>query len=1169
MSNRPKIFVLCSCLLALPCGRSAISQQSDEQLTDELIIPRASSRDTTIMLPSKQLIPASLKVFLDSLQLKDSIDYIYIAPENAVRIFLSGLSLDTGGAATPWRNIRLSFNRTDPALRRYYRRRSPQPLGDGMKAVSERIDPPARAFSPDDLFGPEIEASGSMVRGFSMGTNRDVTLNSGFRMQIAGRLSDDLDVVGSLTDENSPLQPEGTTQTLQEIDKVLIELRGKRSSASLGDIDINVAGNEFGNVNRKLAGAKGSLDYGSGDLTGELFVTGAVARGKFTTNEIQGIDGVQGPYRLTGERGNHDIIVIAGTERVFINGEKMLRGEQADYVIDYSNAELIFTSGRMIFRGSRIIVDFEYTDRQFNRTLYGGKAGLSLLRGKMDMNISYFQEDDDEDGPLGFALSDSDRTILREAGGDPQKAYRSGVENVGAGRGQYGAVDTVVKNSLNADTSILIYRFNPLDTIHSVYNLAFSFVGDGYGNYGKKSIGVYEFAGLGKGSYEPIKYLPLPEKRGILSLDFKFNPAKYFYMTSEYGLSSFSANKFSPLAQNGGHALSFTARYSPDLLEVGGLNLGRIELSVKNRFTGKYFSPMDRWNEVEFNRDWNVTDGRKNDENLFEGNILYRPSGNLVFEAHAGEVARGETFNSARYRFVGEFNDDQSGKFRYSWENIRTEDSFGDSKGGWIKQYLDGSYRYGSVEPRIFYALEKLMNNGVRVDTLLPGSYNWSNVGGGVKMKLSDRLSVDAMIGRQRDDSAYGAVLVPVSERIVQEYKAGWRPGERFSTSVHLTSQIRRFSQAYRDAGHDDNSNLLLAWETNANQFNRSVETEFYYEGSKSMSARLERIFQKVPKGTGAYSYLGDLNGNRVIDQEDFQPSRFDGDYQAVVVPGDRLQPVAEVKAAARFRFDGARIAPEDSWPLKIISSVSTETYLRVEEKNLTGNAEDIYLLRLSRFQDDSTTLAGSELVLQEVNLFKENRIFSATCRFTQNKSLMQYATFAERRYKRDQIGRIRLQLVEEITNQTELSLKTDLRNGINGGLRRWAIKGYSFSSDWSYRPWQDLELGFRFGFGNSVNFDTSSADINEQSVRCQYNVSLEGQMRVEFSREEVSLRRVSGIPLYELTDGRSVGQNWLWRFLFDYRLAKYLRMEINYFGRSERWPSLIHDVKAELRAFF
>ncbi|MCK7517383.1 MAG: hypothetical protein MZV64_06500 [Ignavibacteriales bacterium] len=70
----------------------------------------------------------------------------------------------------------------------------------------------------------------------------------------------------------------------------------------------------------------------------------ASSRGKFVSNSLIGVDGVQGPYRLTGLNGEREIIAIAGTEKVFLDGIELKRGENNDYVIEYSNAQLTFYS---------------------------------------------------------------------------------------------------------------------------------------------------------------------------------------------------------------------------------------------------------------------------------------------------------------------------------------------------------------------------------------------------------------------------------------------------------------------------------------------------------------------------------------------------------------------------------------------------------------------------------------------------------------------------------------------------------------------------------------------------------------------------------------------------------------------------------------------------------
>src|SRR5690606_4402037 len=239
------------------------------------------SKDTSINIGNQFLIQYSEKLRLDSVELTPltdyRVDYRYGIIDLADGLFTK-YNLDTTQKYSlsveydvfPYKfpdeysNVDLTIE-TDTIT------------GDTVQIATQRVD-----FFENLFEGTQLEKSGSLFRGFTFGSNRDVTLNSGFRLQMNGKISDDVEITAALTDEDTPIQPEGNTQKLQELDKVFIELKSKNVTSTIGDIDINLHNSEFINFTRKIQGAKGFGDFGFGDL----FFAGAVSRGKFASNQF-------------------------------------------------------------------------------------------------------------------------------------------------------------------------------------------------------------------------------------------------------------------------------------------------------------------------------------------------------------------------------------------------------------------------------------------------------------------------------------------------------------------------------------------------------------------------------------------------------------------------------------------------------------------------------------------------------------------------------------------------------------------------------------------------------------------------------------------------------------------------------------------------------------------
>jgi hypothetical protein len=199
-----------------------------------------SKPETAVQLSHDLIIPNSESVYLDSSKLKRGVDYLIENSTGRITLKLKR-EIDFRSSKII---IYIQYNFLPFSFQPFYRHKN---FSIHRDSINHRATVVATNVSPlSDIFGNELQKSGSIFRGFSVGSNRDLTLNSGFRLQFAGKLSSDVEILAALTDENTPIQPEGNTQTLQELDKVFVEIKGTNYEATLGDFYLDLVGSDFG-----------------------------------------------------------------------------------------------------------------------------------------------------------------------------------------------------------------------------------------------------------------------------------------------------------------------------------------------------------------------------------------------------------------------------------------------------------------------------------------------------------------------------------------------------------------------------------------------------------------------------------------------------------------------------------------------------------------------------------------------------------------------------------------------------------------------------------------------------------------------------------------------------------------------------------------------------------
>ncbi|MBK8708585.1 MAG: hypothetical protein IPN30_08885 [Flavobacteriales bacterium] len=557
----------------------------------------------TLQLDSLSVAPGSVHVFSGGLPV--ALSTFSVDPYKGTLIWMERPMRDS--VLVRYRVLPLAFGSVK-------RNKDPDRLtsASGDRADPFKYEPPKQVGDP---FGTQgLNKTGSISRGVLFGNNQDLAVNSTLNLELSGRLTDRIQVLASITDNNIPIQAGGNTLELQDFDQVFIKLfegeEGKGWSLIAGDFVLQRPKSHFLTYLKKTKGIGFETPFQySDDISARVGASVAISKGKFARNVIQGIEGVQGPYRLRGNDSGGIIIILSGTERVFIDGLLLVRGQENDYVIDYNTAEITFTAKRLITKDRRITVEFQYSDKNYARSLV--RLDHSVDFGKSTLRFNVYSEQDHRNQPLQQQLSDEERLVLREAGDDPLLATVPGVDSTGF------ADDQVLYQRLDSLGYFPVFRYNTNpDT--AVWRITFTQVGAGLGDYVQQEFTpngrVFRWVApdtvngvlVRRGDHAPVRVLVTPRSQQLITIGFDHTPSTRTNATVELAYSNEDRNTFSQADQaddqgyglmaHGEHAIPISAKDTTLHLLLGA----RTEAISRN------FRFVERYRAVEFDRNWNI-----------------------------------------------------------------------------------------------------------------------------------------------------------------------------------------------------------------------------------------------------------------------------------------------------------------------------------------------------------------------------------------------------------------------------------------------------------------------------------------------------------------------------------------------------------------------------------
>ena len=1023
-----------------------------------------------------------------------------------------------------------------------------------------------------------VNYNGSFGRGISFGNNQDAVVNGLLNLQINGMIGDSMMLSAALTDNNIPIQAEGNTQQLNEFDRVWIQLKKKGWQLNLGDIDVRRNDAYFLSFFKRLQGLSFQTEnkvFKNGKNTA-LF-TGAIAKGKFSRYVFQGLEGNQGPYRLQGPNGELFFIVLAGTERVFIDGELMQRGEDQDYVINYNTAEVTFTPKRMITKDRRLQVEFEYADRNFVNSQFIVGEELKV-NNKLTFRLNAFSNTDSKNTAVNQVLSSEQKQFLFDVGDKLESAYYSSIakDTFDVNRIFYRLVDTTV-NSITYD-SVLVYT--TIDQ-SNLYSASFIDVGEGSGDYiqitsgtnGRSFKWVAPENNIRKGRYLPAVKLIAPRSQQMFTFgtDYQFN--KNLLLKSELALSRFDVNTLSrkDKTNDDGFAGRMEMQYTNHFK-------GKPKNPLQYKLTGSYeyvqdrFRALERLRPVEFTREWGLpTFLLQEKEQIINASIELKRNLNHQFNYTIQSYQRGSLFNGLRHIVNHSFN--QKGWTWNSKMNYSSTDS-GFNKGFFFRPMVDLKKQFtklDNIEVGGQYYLEQNEIKNKVSDSLSALTFKWDTYTVFLRSKeAANKWGVNFFT--RSDQLPLGKKLEQVDRSYNYNVYVDLMRNEHHQFKLNATIRELKVFNAQL-TGQKPERNVLGRAEYFINEWKGMVSGNVLYEAGSGQEQRRDYSFIEVPAGQGEFTW-NDYNADGVPQVNEFEVALYQDQAKYIRV----FTPTLDFIRANYNQFNySLNINPRAIIEMnkakgfaKFIARVSTQSSMQIFKKEISQ--KNINLNPFSRPAEDTSLISLSSVITNTIffNRTSSKWGFDVTHIKNEGRSILTYG-LETRRYS-DLSSRIRWNLNKRFATLITAKsignkLETPKFGNRNYNIKQWiAEPSLSYQNSTKYR----FSLNYKFEEKQNQLGAREKATIQSIITEIRYSVLSSSTINGKFQFSHINFTGLTNTTVaFIMLDALLPGKNFLWNLDFTRRLSTNMEINFQYEGRKPGESKAIHTGRASVRALF
>lgn len=1001
----------------------------------------------------------------------------------------------------------------------------------------------------------------------TIGNRQNLFVNSSLNLALEGKLTEDLSISAVITDRNVPYQPEGNTQQLRDFDNVYIRLYNQWLDLKVGDVVLEnpIANSHFLKYYKNVRGARASVTQKIGDhWTTKTTLAASAAKGRFASINVDPIEGVQGPYRLRGPNNERFIIVLANSERVFIDGKRLERGFQNDYVIDYNLGEITFNTNVVITRFTRIRVDFEFTEQNYGRSNLA--FAQELNHDRHQVYLSFYREKDNRNNTLGFDFSESALDQLANLGDNVDVGFLSGVDSSGfiPERILYAKKDTLVDGQV-----FEVFEVSQ-DPDRAVFSLRFTQLGSNQGNYqlvaatsnGRTFEWIAPVNGIPQGDFEPVVQLAVPNQRQMTVLGSKSNFGKLRF-NQELALSVRDNNLFSTFDDNDNQGIAWKAGIATDTLFSIGEQY-HVTFFGDLEFTEKNFQAIDRFRYIEFDRDWSFTAMDTTNQWLTRSGIQVRKNARQYARYQFESRNRSEFFSGIRN--VLELRE-KLGPVDISGDYFQMKSDQLTTRSEWERSQAQISWNTPFLKPGYTFRTDRNQVLSANSDSVISSAMNFREHVFFIEQSDSSKWQYRLAYSHRQDKLPQLGELVDFTnaDNFLFTLKSSG------PQKVQLDFNYRET----RDRINQEKVDQLQGRLTTTNRFLKNhIRNNMSLAISSGRELEREFIYVLVNTGEGTHTWR-DENNDGMQDLNEFYEAINPDERQYIKL----FTPTDEYITAFRNQYvHTLDISMPRQWKRQtgIKRALSRMSYLiNFNLDNKTSNSSlSTRLNPYAAFQEDEEVISrrnrsrftvfynrtAAGLGLQLAYEALDRRQLNINGFEAQNETRF--------------IGQVRMNLGE--TYNVRIGAKRAHINNASDFLmsRNFDLNTWEVDPSLTWQPNRQFRVIGTYLWAKKENLDPEGQGENVRSTEWKgeatYSRLQKGNLTARISsinnRFEGEANSFLG---YTLLNGLQPGQNLVFNFNWQQQLINGLQLTVQYFGRKSGSDRMVHSGTFQLTAFF